>query len=92
MRYSLWDTETSNQFGQYEDKAEVLTLVRALVRHYGEGYAEGLSLGRINEKGKVLKPLPGAALLARIDEVLGDRHQEESENSDVVGHRLAANA
>jgi hypothetical protein len=92
MIFSLWDTETSNQFGQYEDEAEVLRLVRTLVRHYGEGYAKDLSLGRINEAGKVLEPLTGTALLARIDEVLGDWRQEDRENSDVVDHRLAANA
>jgi hypothetical protein len=33
MTYTLWDTETSNQFGQFEDEKEVLALVRTLLVH-----------------------------------------------------------
>jgi hypothetical protein len=72
MKYTLWDIETSNQFGQFEDEAEVLSLVRTLVNHYGPRYAEDLGLGRVSEDGVIFEPLSGAALIARVDEVLPD--------------------
>ena len=72
MHCDLWDTETSNYYGRFEDEAEVLRLVRKLVNHYGATYADDLGLGRVSDDGSVLEPLSGAALLARVDAVLGE--------------------
>ncbi len=87
MKYTLWDIETSNQFGQFEVETEVLTLVRTLVNHYGARYAEDLGLGRVSEDGVILEPLSGAALIARAEEVLPD-HQPAGESAgELVGPR-----
>jgi hypothetical protein len=69
MKYNLWDTETSNSSGQFEDEAEVLRLVRTLVDRYGKTYADGLGLGRDTDDGEILEPLSGANLLARVEEL-----------------------
>jgi hypothetical protein len=73
MTYNLWDTATGNSFGQFEDVRQVLTLVKTLVDHYGEEYAEDLGLGRITDEGTILEPLSGAELVARVNEVLSPR-------------------
>ena len=72
MIYTLWDIETSNQFGEFEDETEVLTLIRTLVDHYGARYADDLGLGRVRDEGVILEPLSGAALIARVDQVVND--------------------
>lgn len=87
MKYTLWDTETSNQFGEFEDEREVLTLVRTLVNHYGARDAEDLGLGGIDADGTILEPLSGAALLARVDEVLADRGAVDASAADLIGSR-----
>jgi hypothetical protein len=73
MTFDLWDTETSNFYGQFADERKALALVRKLVAHYGEGYAQDLGLGRVTGEGEVLTPLSGAALIARVNEVLSDQ-------------------
>ena len=83
MKYDLWDTETSNYFGRFEDEKEVLTLVRTLVHQYGNDYADDLGLGRVTDEGKILDPLSGAALRARVKEVLPDG-QGSDERRDVL--------
>ncbi len=80
MTYTLWDIETSNQFGQFEDEEEVLGLVRTLVDHYGARYAKDLGLGRVTAAGVVLEPLSGAALIARVEEVFPD-HRPSGESA-----------
>lgn len=76
MRFDLWDTETSNYYGRFEDEAEALRLVQKLVDHYGSRYAQDLGLGRVTDDGTILEPLSGEALLARLNEVLGDPQPE----------------
>ena len=73
MTFNLWDTATSNSFGQYEDEREVLELVRTLVDYYGEDYADDLGLGRVTDEGEIVEPLSGAALIARLNEVFPER-------------------
>lgn len=87
MTYTLWDIETSNHFGQYEDEKEVLALVRTLVNHFGARYADDLGLGRVNEEGVILAPLSGAALIARVDEVLANRRPADKSADEVIGSR-----
>ena len=70
MHYDLWDTETSNYFGRFDDEREVLGLVRRLVTRYGDHYADDLGLGRVADDGTILPPLSGAALIRRVEDVL----------------------
>ncbi|MGH2616743.1 MAG: hypothetical protein ACRDJC_16030 [Thermomicrobiales bacterium] len=76
MHFDLWDTETSNYYGRFEDEREALQLVRRLVNRFGESYAQDLGLGRVNDEGEILEPLSGDVLLARIKEVLRDPQEE----------------
>ena len=71
MKYNLWDIEVNRYLGHFEDEKEALTLVRMLLDHHGQEYAEDLGLGRVTDEGEILEPLSGAALVARVDEVLG---------------------
>lgn len=87
MKYTLWDIETSNHFGQFEDEKEVLSMVRTLVNHYGARYAEDLGLGRVSEDGVILAPLSGAALIARVEEVLADRRPADESADELIGSR-----
>jgi hypothetical protein len=87
MKYTLWDIETSNQFGQFEDEIEVLTLIRTLVDHYGARYAEDLGLGRVSDDGVILEPLSGAALIARVDQVLAGRPPADESGNEFIGSR-----
>jgi hypothetical protein len=87
MTYTLWDTETSNQFGQFEDEGEVLALVRTLVNHYGPRYADDLGLGRVSEDGAILEPLSGEALIARVEKVLSDSGTASEGTGELIGSR-----
>ena len=87
MTYTLWDIETSNQFGQFEDEGEVLALVRTLVNHYGPRYADDLGLGRVSEDGAILEPLSGEALIARVEEVLSDSGTAGEGAGELIGSR-----
>jgi hypothetical protein len=65
MHYDLWDVETGNYFGRFEREEDALAVVRTLVSHYGNGYADRLSLGAEDDDGSWTEPIEGAALLAR---------------------------
>lgn len=87
MTYTLWDTETSNLFGQFEDESEVLALVRTLVNNYGARYADDLGLGRVTEDGAILEPLSGEALIARVEEVLSGHGTAGNGAGELIGSR-----
>ncbi len=87
MTYTLWDIETSNQFGQFEDESEVLALVRTLVNHFGLRYADDLGLGRLTADGAILEPLSGEALIARVEEVLSDSGTAGEGAGELIGSR-----
>lgn len=72
MEYNLWDIEVGKQLGHFTEEREALLLVKKLVAHYGDEYAHELGLGRRTENGSILEPLSGAALLARMYEVIPD--------------------
>ena len=61
LKYNLWDTEVGRYLGQFSDEKEALHLVRILVRHHGEEYAEDLSLGCVAEDGTYGVPAGSAA-------------------------------
>lgn len=85
MKYNVWDTEVGRYLGHFEDEKEALTLVRMLVSHHGDGYAEDLGLGRVTDEGEILEPLSGATLLARVSEVLPDCHRGDERRGVVIG-------
>jgi hypothetical protein len=87
MTYTLWDTETSNQFGQFQDEKEVLVLVRTLLAHYGPQYARDLGLGRVTAEGVILEPLSGGALIARVEAVLSDDKSAGEDGDALVASR-----
>jgi hypothetical protein len=88
MHYDLWDTETSNYYGRFEDEHEVLRLVRSLINCYGEQYAADLGLGRVDDQGNILEPLSGEALIARVKEVLGEPAEER--RGALISSRVSA--
>ena len=65
----VWDTGVAKLLGAFPTEAEVMSLVRALVAHYGEAYAEDLAVSVERDDGVVGEPLSGADLLARTDVV-----------------------
>src|SRR5215207_3595978 len=72
LKFNLWDTEVGRYLGQFNDEKEALHLVRILVSHYGNEYADDLSLGCEAADGTFGEPLSGTNLLARAEAVLGD--------------------
>jgi hypothetical protein len=84
MHYDLWDVETGNYFGRFEREDEALAIVQTLVSHYGDQYANRLSLGAEGDDGTWSEPIEGAALLERVEQWspglsiihLGDHEQD----------------
>ncbi len=72
MRYRLWDTDINSLLGIFDTEEEALRLVRTLVTRGGEAIAEDLSLGREDDNGARPKPISGAALIARAEEVAAE--------------------
>ena len=84
LKYNLWDTEVGRYLGQFNDEKEALHLVRILVSHYGNEYADDLSLGCEAADGTFGEPLSGTDLLARAEAVLGDGTPESEPRGEVI--------
>ena len=65
MVYELWDVETGNIINTYASQAEALAVVRDLLAVNAPEYAEALSLGSEDDRGKSRLIAEGAEL-ARI--------------------------
>jgi hypothetical protein len=63
--YDLWDVETGNLIGSYDNEERALAMVRALVDANGQEYADVLELGFEDETGLTQQLGTGTALLAR---------------------------
>ena len=87
MTYNLWDTETSNYFGQFTDEVDALRLVRVLVGRYGAEYADSLGLGGVNDDGIRMEPLSGQALLTRAESVMAAQEQAAVREGEVIATR-----
>jgi hypothetical protein len=72
--FNLWDIEGGNFIGQYAAEDSALATIKKLIDHYGGGSASDLSLGRIGDDGRVLAPLTGSELVARLGDQSRDRH------------------
>ena len=95
MRYYVWDTDVAKLLGAYPTETEALSLVRTLVAHYGDEYAEDLAVGVEQDDGVAGQPLRGADLIARVDAVLATldiagARVEVEESDAVVATPLAA--
>jgi hypothetical protein len=77
MKYNLWGTEFGRYLGYFEDERKALELVRMLLDHHGDDYANDLGLGRVTDQGEILEPLMGAALIARVNEMFPGRHNAD---------------
>lgn len=90
MEYNLWDVEVGKQLGHFTEERDALILVRKLVAHYGDEYAHDLGLGRKTDGGGILEPLSGAALLARMREVIPapDLLDDRQEVAAVLGRLI----
>jgi hypothetical protein len=62
MVYHLWDVGTRFYYGQFDDEATAMTLVRSLIDHYGHEYATELEL-IVGEGGD--RNLTGSPLIER---------------------------
>jgi hypothetical protein len=90
MHYRLWDTDIGHLFGRFETEQEALAFVATLVASYGRGYADDLSLNWEDASGAFGEPLSGAALLARVDEVVPTLEQGGSRRSTGNARPVAA--
>jgi hypothetical protein len=79
MKFSHWDVETNSYLGRFDDEREALVLVRTLVDDYGSSYADRLDLGAITDDGEPQDQISGAALLARVGEILPAVHPDDDE-------------
>lgn len=67
--FNLWDTEAGSFIGKYADERSALDTVKKLVEHFGATYADDLSLGRVADDGRMLAPLTGRALVAKLENI-----------------------
>ena len=89
MKFSLWDVETNSYLGRFDDEREALALVRTLVDHYGPSYADRLDLGAITDDENPQDPISGAALLARVSEILpAARPVDEERRGDFIASAI----
>ena len=49
--YQLWDTETGNLIGEFDDETDALVAMRDAFALNGREYAEALALGTIDDTG-----------------------------------------
>lgn len=68
MSYELWDFETGNAVGEYEDEADALAVVRENVRTHGPSVVQGIALLAVHEDGESQVVAQGEALLQLIRE------------------------
>lgn len=65
MIYELWDVVAGTGIARYRSEDEAWALVRTLLDHYGDAYAESLELGIEDDDGAVIEMLSGAVLVER---------------------------
>lgn len=65
MIYELWDMNSLNLVGSYDNEAEALNVVAGAIARYGDGYVEGLALVHENSHGQSRTLAEGTTLLER---------------------------
>ena len=79
--FDLWDIESGNMIGTWEDEAEALAFVRNLLVANGLAYANSLDLGWMNPDGRSRSIATGAALVDRAhaaEPALSDRGHSQA--------------
>ena len=75
MNWEVWDIETGNCVGRFDNEREALAWVQALLDQVGSGYADDLVVGIDIERDDDAKSWSGEALLARLaDAQSGKNH------------------
>ena len=62
--YELWDFETRNLLGAYDNENEALSVVRAMIDEHGPDAVCQWGLGH-DRRGKLVSLIEGAALIDR---------------------------
>lgn len=65
MNYDLWDVAAGIGIARSRSEEEVWALVRTLLDHYGDAYAESLEPGIEDDDGAVIEMLSGPVLAER---------------------------
>jgi len=68
MSYTLWEFETGNAIGEYNDEAEALAVVRENIRTHGPSVVHGVALLSIDPGGDSHLIAQGEALLQRLEQ------------------------
>ena len=63
--FDLWDIESGNLIGTFEDEQEALAFVRSLLSANGLAYANALDLGWMDPDGRSRTVATGAVLVER---------------------------
>lgn len=66
MNYEIWDVETGNCVGRFDDEAAALAWVQALLDRYGAGYADSLMVGIEHQSGEDAGSWSGDDLRVRL--------------------------
>jgi hypothetical protein len=74
MSWEIWDIESGNCVGRFDNERAALSWVQSLVDSFGSGYADDLVVGIDIERDDDAKSWSGQALLAR----LADAHSRKA--------------
>jgi hypothetical protein len=66
MNYEIWDVETGNCVGSFNDESAALKWVQALLDRFGTDYADSLVVGVENQRGEDAGSWSGEELRARL--------------------------
>lgn len=67
--------------GHYTNERDALRLVRDLLDTYGDEYASDLQLGGRDNADRIIPPLGGSELIARVRETVGKRPKRENQRN-----------
>jgi len=87
MKHTLFDTSINRLMGTYGSEAEALAYVQALLSVNDATFADELALSAERSDGSFTKPVTGADLVARAEEVDTERELASARTGDVVTPR-----
>ena len=85
MIYRVFDTSINRLFATYDTEEKALALVRTLVGANGTDYVDDLAVGCEQADGSFAEPLTGAALLARVEDVVARHERAPAKHVEAVG-------
>jgi len=87
MKHTLLDTSINRLMGTYDSEAEALAYVRALLKVNDATFADDLALSAERSDGSFTKPVTGADLVARAEDVDAERDLASVRTGDVMTPR-----